>query len=220
MWAQQERNVMLPSDAVISNYLTGSASYTALYTGKTVTPYDISFTNHPYFETNSYTKGTLCYKRVVYKDVLMRLDLYRDEFSVLRPDTMVNIVLNIENFDYAIMNGSVIIKSAAERKSKEKYIVLLHSGTCLVVKIHQLTIIEEVSGSVLRRSFRIQPQYAIYSDNTLYPVKNKNSILKLFPKRKKELNEFAKQHKLDFIKHTGQAIVSLVSHYETINNEQ
>jgi hypothetical protein len=219
IWAQHERNVMLPSDTVISNYLTGSEAYTALYNGRTVTPYEITFTNHPYFETASYTRGTLCYNRVVYKEVLMRLDLYRDEISVLRPDTMVNIVLNIDRFDYAILNGAVIVKSVADRKAKEKYVVLLHNGTWPVVKIHNLTIIEELSGLVLRRSFRMEHQYAIYTDGALYPVRNKNSILRLFPSSKKELNTFARQHRLDFTKHTEQAIISLVGHYETMHND-
>ena len=220
IWAQKQNTEIIRSDIVIANYLTGVETYAALYTGKMETPYDIPFSNHPYFETTGYISGTLCYNRVVYKDVLMRLDLYRDELSVMYPDMKVGIVLNNDKFDYAVLNEAVIIKTAADRKTKEKYVVLLHNGTYPVVKVHDIRIIEELSSLVVRRYFRIQYQYAIYSDGILYPVKNKSSILKMFPDSRKELNEYAKRHKLDFIKYPEQSIVSLVDHYEDIMSQK
>jgi len=217
LWAQEQSTVNVPADAVISNYMTGADAYAALYTGKTEVPYTISFTNHPYFETVGYVKGTLCYNRVVYKDVLMRLDLYKDEMTVRSPNIMYSIVLDKEKFDYAILNGSTIINSIADRKTNGKYIVLLKAGTYPVVKIHNLRIMKEQTGLVLRDFFSIEQQYAIYSNGTLYPVKSKNSILKLFPDRKKELNAYAKLHNLDFSKRTVQSIIALVNHYETLS---
>jgi hypothetical protein len=69
---------------------------------------------------------------------------------------------------------------------------------------------------VLRRTFVIQQQYAVYVDGKLCTVKNKNAILKLFPDKKKELNEFAKLYKLDFKKQTGPSIISMVEHYKNL----
>jgi len=218
IWAQGKSNVILPSDNVITNYLAETKEYAALYNGKTEVPYEFLFTNHPYLETNGYVSGTICYNHVVYKNVLMRFDLYRDEITVVAPNTPNRIVLNNEKFSYAVLNGTTIIKSVDEKTSKTKLLVLLHDGIYPVVKKHNLRMMEESNSldRVLRRSFDIQKQYAVKIDGKLYPVKNKNSILKLFPDRKKELNEYAKLHKLNFSKQTEQSIIALVEYYEKI----
>ncbi len=216
LWAQHNN----PSDGFVANYMTNAKEFAALYTGKAETPYYVTFTNHPYFEQDNYVSGTICYNRVVYQNVLMRLDLYRDEITVISPDKPYRVVLNNEKFNYAVINGATIIKSDDEKKSKTKFHILLHSGTYPVVKQYNLIIREESSSldRVVRRSFLIYQQYAILIDGKPYMVKNKNSILKLFPDRKKELNEYAKQHKLDFYKRTEQSIISMVDHYETLTN--
>ena len=222
LWAQEKGAANSPSDIVIENYLTEAKAYAVLYTGKTEMPYNNRFTNHPYFETDRYVSGTLCYNRLVYRDVMMRIDLYRDELTVVSPYIPYRIVLNIEKFDYAVLNGSTIIKSNDEKELQRKFLVLLHSGTYPVVRKHQLSIREEISTSerLSTRYFQIKHQYEVYVDGKPYPVKNKNSIVKLFADRKKELNEYAKLHKLNFKKQTELSIIALVNHYENLTSQK
>ena len=68
-------------------------------------------------------------------------------------------------------------------------------------------------------SFSIQRQYDIYVNGVPHTVKNLNSILKLFPDKRKELNEFAKQRRLNFKEHIELSIIAMVNHYEAMNNE-
>ena len=222
LWAQEKGAAIIPSDTVLTNYLTEAKAYAALYTGKTETPYETRFTNHPYFETDRYVSGTLCFNRLVYRDVMMRIDLFRDEITVVSPYIPYRIVLNNEKFDYAVLNGSTIIKSKEGKESKEKFLVLLHDGTYPVVRKHQLNIMEEISSSerTITRYFKVKLQYAVYIDGIPYPVKNKNAILKLFADRKKELNEYAKLHKLNFKKQTELSIIALVNHYENLTSQK
>ena len=220
LWAQENRIANLPSTGAVQSYFSKTKEYAALYNGKVITPYDRRFTNHPCFETNSYVAGTLCYNHVVYSDVLMRFDLYRDELTVISPDVPHRIVLNNEKFNYAVLNGSTIIKSVDEKTSKVKFLVLLHTGICPVVKKHRISIVEKHEERILTNTFNIQNQYAIYKDGIPYAVKNKNSILKLFPDRKKELNEFARQHKLNFKSQIEQSIIDMVTHYENLTSQR
>jgi len=217
LWAQDKSAAILPSDAVIQNYMSSTQAYAALFSGKTEMPYDVTFTNHPYFETDRYVSGTLCYNRVVYKDILMRIDLFRDELTVICPDVPYRIVLNNDKFHYAVLNSSTIIKSVDEKNPKTKFLVLLHAGNYPVLKKYAVRIaVNHPSPRVLTRTFLFQNQYAIDVEGILHTVKNKNSILKLFPDRKKELNEYAKLHKLNFRKQPEQSIIALVNHYDTI----
>ena len=217
IWAQEKRLAGMPSDNVIQTYLTEANVYAALYTGKTETPYEKRFVNHPYFETNTYISGTLCYNRVVYKDILMRFDLFRNELTVVPPGKPFPVILNNEKFNYAVLNGTTIVLSVSEKDSKEQFLVLLRNGIYPVAKRYNIRMGEDTSlDRTVVNLFRIQKQYAICINGVPYTVKNKNSVLKLFPDKRKELNEFAKKHKLNFSNQIEQSIIALVNHYETI----
>jgi hypothetical protein len=214
----QENNAtkIHPSDA-IQDYMSGTKEYAALFNGKVETPYDRPFANHPYLETDRFVQGTLCYDGVVYQDVFMRLDLYRDELTVYYPERPFRIVLENENFSYAVLNGFTIIAPNGEPKSGPKYILLVHGGLYPVVKQYRGSIREEFVSTVsFKRYFRFQEQYFVYINETAYPVKNKKSLLKLFPDRKKELNEYARQHRLNFRSQFEQSAIALVNHYENL----
>jgi hypothetical protein len=221
LWAQETKFSGIPSDNDIREYLSEAKEYATLFSGKTETPYDRQFVNHPYFESSGYLSGTLCYNRVIYKDVMMRFDLFRNELTVFLPGRPFFIVLNNEKFEYAILNGSTIVLSDSEKDSKKKFLVLLHNGRYPVVRKYNMTITEDVIGLSITSSFRIQQQYAIYVNGISRVVKNKNSVVKLFPDKRKELNEFAKQHKLSFNNQSvEQSIVALVGYYENLLEER
>jgi hypothetical protein len=217
VWAQGERLTGIPSDNVVHNYLTKAKEYATLYSGATEIPYNKRFKNHPYFESNKFVSGTLGYNHVEYKDILMRFDLFRNELTVVSPDKPNQIiVLNNKKFDYAILNGSTIVVSVDEMNSKEQFFVLLQNGNNPVVIKYNLTMEDEVSGRTIISSFRIQKQYAVYINDVPHTVKNKSSVIKLFPDKRKELNAFAKQRKLDFNDRFEQSIIAIVNHYESI----
>lgn len=218
LWAQ-ENHADPASVAAGRNYMSSTKEFAALYNGRIETPYDRPFANHPYFETNRYVPGTLCYNQVVYPDILMRFDLYRNEFTISSPDKPYPIVLENKKFNYAVLNGSTIVLSANENDSREQFLVLLHNGLFPVVKKYNVAIVSQESDRKLIKLFRIQNQYAIYIEGIPYPVKSKNSILKLFPDRKKELNEFVGQQKLNFKDQIEQSIIALASYYENLINE-
>ena len=220
LWAQETETAQIPPADAIQNYLTATKEYAALFNGKIETPFDSrQFVNHAYLGTDQYTKGSLCYNQVVYRDVYLRLDLYRDEMTVYSPDKPYHIVLDKEKFNYAEINGFTVVTSIYETETGEKYRLLIDNGIYPFVKQYRVTVKNELSNIDVRRHFLFQEQYFIYINGVLSPVKNKNSLLRLFPDRKKELNEYARQHKLNFKAKFEQSVVALVNHYETMNSD-
>jgi len=216
----QERNVakIPPADA-IQRYLSETGAYAALYNGKVVTPYERPFVNSPFFESTGYIEGELCYNEVVYQDILMCLDLYRDELTVFLPQRPFHIVLESEKFNYAVLNGSVFIESHNYLNIRSKYVMLIKDGLYPIVKQYRGIVREEDTNLKRERYVRFQEQYFITVNGIAYPVKNKNALLKLFPDRKKELNDFVKQRKLSFrSQQFEQSLVALVYHYENLIN--
>jgi len=215
----QERNpVKIPPSDAIQNYLTKTKAYSTLYNGKIEKSYDVLYANHPYLGADKHVQGTLCYNEVVYHDILMRLDLNRDELTVFSPDKRYHIVLEIEKFNYAIFNGYTIITSMDESNVDSKYRILLKDGVYPVVKQYKGRVeAEQVSAIAIKQYFRFKEQFFVYINGIAYQVKNKNALLKLFPDKKKELNEFAKKQKLSFWEQNIEhAIIALVNHYESL----
>jgi hypothetical protein len=212
IWAQQS----IQPGNIINDYIPRVKIYAALFCGQAVTPYNLRYENHPYYETKSYLPGTLSYNQVVYANVLMRFDLYRNELSVYHPDRMYEIVLDKEKFNYAIVNGSTIILSDDGNRSKGKFLVVLHSGAYPVVRKYRVLISEKNIDQTVRRYFDTKNQYEVYVNGIPRPVRNKKTVINLFPDRKRELNDFAKQQKLDFKGQLEHSIIALVSYYESL----
>jgi len=217
LMAQNNGIANMPPDSFIQSYQEATGEFAALFNGKLTVPYTISYMNHPCFETDRYVKGTLCYNNVVYNDMLMRIDLYRDEITVISPNVQHGIVLENEKIDYAVLHGVTVVTSVDGNESKRKLLVLLHDGMYPVIRKHNVSIRQETTTSrTMTRSFTTQIQVEIYMDGKFNTVKNKNALLKLFPDRKKELNEYAKQHKLNFKKQFEQSVIKIVDHYEDL----
>ena len=163
--------------------------------------------------------GTLVYNRVVYRDVWMRFDLFRNELTVISLAMPFPIVLNNEKFDYAVLNESTIVLTDGGKKSKKKFVELLKNGNYPVVRQYNVTRTEtKTSDNRIINSFRNKKQYAICINDIPHTVKNKNAVLKLFPDKRKELNAFAKLHKLNFKYQTAQFFIDIVNHYESLTN--
>jgi len=218
LYAQEKDIAQIPPTNAIQDYLSAAKGYAALFSGKIETPFDSRrFVNHAFFETEQYVKGVLCYNQVIYPDIFMRLDLYRDELTVVFSPSSPRVVLEKDKFNYAVFNGSTLIVSRYASDTGWQYMLLIDDGRYPFVKKYRVTVREELSNTDVKRHFRFQEQYFIYIDETAYPVKNKNSLLKLFPDRKKELNEYARQHKLNFKAQFEQSVVELVNYYESLH---
>jgi hypothetical protein len=206
----------LPND-LVQNYLSVTKEYAALFNGKIEMPFDNrQFVNHAYLGTDQYVQGTLCYNDVIYRDIFMRLDLFRDELTVYSTDKPYHIVLEYEKFNYAIFGGFTIIPSTVEAKPGERYLELIYDGSYPVIKKYRVTVKTELSNTDISRSFTFQKQYFVSINEIAYPIKNKNALLRLFPDRKKELNEYAKLHRFNFRKQFERSIVALINHYENL----
>jgi len=221
LYAQDKGMATIPPTDAIQSYLSATKEYATLFSGKIETPYSRPFVNHPYLETNQHIQGVLCYNGVVYQDVFMLLDLFRDELTVFFPGKPYRIVLENEKFNYAVLHGFTIIASNNIPNIKSNYAVLISDGPYPVVKQYRGSVREVVEPPKINRYAHFQIQYFVCVNGVAYPVKNRNALLKLFPDRRKELNDYAKQNKLNFgSQRFEQSIVALVKHYETIKVTQ
>ena len=89
----------------VDDYVSSAAGQSVIYHGKEQLKYPTSIRNHPYLKSEKYVPGDLSFEGILYKDVKMRLDLYKNELLLLSPDNRYNIVLPSDRVDYAEFHG-------------------------------------------------------------------------------------------------------------------
>ncbi len=200
-------------------YLQATGSQAIIYSGKEPIAYPPYYNGHPYLEAIEPAVGTLVYDHIVYPDVRMRLDLNRDELIVSVPGGYNNVVLQPDKYNYADLHGYRLIyfyPDGLKGCPGQGYYQQLHDGLYPVLEKRTATFSESIKGLEREFTFDQSTRFYICKDNVYYAVKSKGSVLKVFKSHKKVLNQFAKQHKLNFRKETGKAIVAIVEEYERI----
>ena len=120
----------------VDDYVSSAAGQSVIYHGKEQLKYPTSIRNHPYLKSEKYVPGDLSFEGILYKDVKMRLDLYKNELLLFSPDNRYNIVLPSDRVDYAEFHGYHIFYRYPDERSgnlPEGYYLRLYEGKCTVL---------------------------------------------------------------------------------------
>ena len=204
----------------VDDYVSSAAGQAVIYHGKEQLKYPTSIRNHPYLKSEKYVPGDLSFEGILYKDVKMRLDLYKNELLLLSPDNRYNIVLPSDRVDYAEFHGYHIFYRYPDERSgnlPEGYYLRLYEGKCTVLGKWSCILSKTIKDMKLDDSFDQSVKYYIRKEGVYYTVRSKGSVLKVFKSKKKELARYIKRRKLDFKHAPEEAIVAVVRQYEQLN---
>lgn len=205
----------------VADYTSAAAGQCVIYHGKEQLKYPTSIKNHPYLKSDKYVAGNLSFEGILYKDVKMRLDLYKNELLLFSPDNRYNIVLPNDRVDFAEFHGYHVFYRYPDGRADnlpEGYYLWLHEGKCTVLGKWSCILSKTIKDMQPEDSFDQSVKYYIKKEGVYYTVKSKRSVLKVFKSRKKELARYIKQQKLDFKHAPEEAIVAVVKEYERIEN--
>lgn len=203
-------------------YLQAAKGQAVFYSGKEQYVYPTYYEGHPYLVAVEPVTGTVVYDGITYPDIRMRLDLYRDELVVSLPEGNYNVVLQPERVNYADLHSCRLIyyyPDGLKGCPVQGYHILLREGAYPVLERPSAKLMDVLRGTEREVYFEQSQRFFIRRDEAYYTVKSKSSLLKVFPSHKKELNQFIKQHKLNFRKETGKAIVAVVEEYERLTKQ-
>jgi len=206
-----------PVDEITLKYLQVSGSFSTLYYGNEYEGNQRT-TNHPFLKDIQFTKARLSYQDVVYPEVLIRLDLFRNELIILSPISR-EIVLFPEKVDYVDLHGFHVVyfqKDSLPGCPPNGYYLLLHAGKCRVWEKINATILEKSTTNRLDRYFEFSSLYYLYLDGQYYTIKSRKGLWNVLQPYKKELKQFVSSRKLNFRNNTGQFLIETVREYESI----
>lgn len=172
----------------------------------------------PVIISESYGKGNLFYDGVLYADLLLRLDLCRDELVVQLPQGVQGIVLDPEKVEWADFFGYRVIyvrKNDPEFNLPQGYYLELHSGEHRVLKKETLLF------NVTNLNFvNWSSRYYIENNGVFHRVKPaKSSLLRVMKDQKRELGKFINPEKENLKTHPESTIVLIVKEYERLEHQ-
>jgi hypothetical protein len=172
-------------------------------------------TNHPYLVSRAYAIARLSYRGIVYPEVLLRLDLSRDELIVFSEGR--HIVLSRENLDYANLHHRHIVYINNGYLPAGLYMVL-HSGKTTVLKRQVATLnYRQVSSSRIERHFLFTTTYFLYKDGVYHTIRNRRGLLRLLYPHQRALSRFISTNRLNLRGRTEEMITLTVIAYERLS---
>lgn len=85
-----------------------AGDYAALYTSKVEVGYSpYLYINHPYWDTDEFKKGAVCYGGLVYTDLQLRYDTFKKQLIVITPCFLFNSALITASYDF--FHGGVVV---------------------------------------------------------------------------------------------------------------
>lgn len=164
--------------------------------------------------TLSYDLGDIFYDGVLYSGVKMRLDLYRDELSVVPTEIMfLGAVLEPGRLGYADLRGYRIVTSPSE-DLPGIYYLQLHDGPNRVLK-REFFGFDRGKGEFVGRTIR----YYIGKEGVWHNVgRRRGKVLRVFRDRGDELRRFIRAQMIDVRRDTENALVEIVKEYERLTD--
>lgn len=165
-------------------------------------PYKTIRDNTMYLQNDRYTIGKINYDQQSYFNVKLKYDIFRDQI-ILNPSGQpehigINLIQDKTN-SFSIYNKN-FVKINKNDTSLPEFV----SGYYELIKIsenfrlyirHHKEIQNHVNDEGLYYSFKENNQYFIDYNTKFYEISSKNSIIKIFPNYKKQINDFYQKNR-------------------------
>ena len=87
-----------------------AGDYAALYTSKVEVGYSpYLYINHPYWDTDEFKKGAVCYGGLVYTDLQLRYDTFKKQLIVITPEKRILLQVDMRKVDYFIIGDKKFV---------------------------------------------------------------------------------------------------------------
>ena len=201
---------------LIDGFHEKAGSHASLFVGKVEHGYPAStYANHPYWDDARFYNGEVLYKGIWYRNLSMRYDTHLRQLAVMTPDKRMTMLVDMRQVDRFLLDGVLFLKEG------ESYIAELHRGPNLRLTRETECRLStaELRDKASYRKFSRSVRYLLYRGNDVQEVKSKSSVLKLFPRHKKALNQYAKIHSLDFRNQRQLALSLLVAYADELEQK-
>lgn len=200
-----------------TQYQQKVGDYASLYQGRLSTPIDRSeWVGDPYLDGEEWKIGQISFNGILYTNVMLRLDIMRQELVVCTPDKRFSIVPDKNKVDYIIVNDQKYIYI------NNKIVRVDYDGD----NVKLVYFVEKVRGTstyIDRHAFNTiatSEAYYVAKDNSLIKVKNDRKLIKLFPEYKSKIKEYVKSNSTPITSQVEKMIMAINEADTYINSKR
>ncbi|MDR3219154.1 MAG: hypothetical protein LBU22_09325 [Dysgonamonadaceae bacterium] len=209
-------------EAPAGNYLNQADDYAYIYNGRLEPVYSmVMYKELPYYRNADYTEASIVYRNNYYPNQKVRLDLFKEQLILLLPGKNYGIVLDDRKVNKVSMYNKTFVWLSPPKESKLKngYYMQLHAGKNIQLFCKETYSLEKkMSQERVTFYFDRAKRYYLLHNNRYRTVKNKTAFSKSFPQYKKQINQFVKEHKLDFKQNPDESLTTLAAYCEELTN--
>ena len=227
-WQQlsaQDSSLQRSTEQYAAAYMDVASVHAALFSGNREQQFVQTLINHQYFKNQDFVNGRLSYNGIVYPDVSLRWDLYRDELIILSPANYA-IVLKSENIDFAEIYGYHILYLYPDNLSgypPAGNYIRLYSGSDYFL-LEKLTNTMYRDENVQRNKFHyyfvLSSNFYLQKNGTYYKISNRKSLLKTLDTHRKELRRFIRSRDLSYKRDAEKMVLETVKEHEKLNRHE
>ena len=186
------------------DFFSSASDFARLYVGQVEPQYHMTlWQDIPYYKENTDVyKGRICYYGVVYDDVKLRFDEFKQQVAVLSPVGNVFCLPEQQHIDWFEMDGHRYVH---DPENSSRYAALLCDGNISGVRLYHTRWKvyggDTPVGKTFLKTLKTNEHFTLVTpDGELHHVKSASDVVQLFPDQKIQIKQFAKQNNLTFEK--------------------
>ena len=187
-----------------------AGDYAALYTSKVEVGYSpYLYINHPYWDTDEFKKGAVCYGGLVYTDLQLRYDTFKKQLIVITPEKRILLQVDMRKVDYFIIGDKKFVPH------NDTFAAILYDSPqmCLTQYIVSTMESQVKKNDLYYSRFKKKSYFSLRSGGTDYVITSRSGFLKLFPTYKKQLKAYCRKERLDFKEDGGVWAMTRLTEY-------
>ena len=207
--------VQSAQDEAINSYEQTLHEQAHVYEGNEYLAHDHRIKIHPYYKIDTLQKGTITYNGVLYQDVPMLYDIVREELAVQPPGGGYRIRLRNDYVSDFALGSHQFSRLGSDSSSTAGipvgYYEILNEGRVKALAHRIKTVYEDISSGKYQAEYLLKDRFYIQKGGVYYEVRNKRSMLSLFPEQAKALRKYIRVNKLKFKDDQREEAVSRIT---------
>ncbi|MBX7125944.1 MAG: hypothetical protein K1X47_09645 [Cyclobacteriaceae bacterium] len=184
----------------------------ALFNGTLYQPYGRITEGHVFLGEDDFREGAIEFEGVTYGSVSLKYDLLQDAVLTEKNGTIIRLAQeHISFFHFAGRHFVRLEATSANRAPKTSFYEVLYDGPTTAYALHKKEIDARANLKVMEST-----KYFVVRNGALYPVRNRSSVLKLFPEKSKEIKQRLAAEGIHFRENVALGIAAIARIYDQL----
>ena len=203
-------------DSLVSIYYTHQMKGPAFLNGRVYNGYAPSIQGHAFFQTRDWTRGSVLYDGLWYRNENLVYDIYNDQLILRHPLGFAMILIRERVKEFRIGEDIFIHLGPGEGKIQHGFYQRLTTGRATFY-IKRIKILEEkIEGLQLERKFIQMDKYFIKKDEVFHPVSRQKDLMRALSDKTQALSRYKTEKKPKFKYDPERFILLVTDHYNKL----